>query len=166
MAVAGLTRWLLLATAIAVASPTMVVAQPEANLSVRVTGAGRALPGARVTLDRVARLADRAGLVRFTAGPGAHRLVVAAVGWIPDTVTLVLAAADTSISIELSEAPAELETLIVTTARTHRRIDDEAIRVEVLDTEEIDEKQLMTPGDIVMMLNETGESGPKPRTPR
>ncbi len=156
MAVAGLTRWLLLATAIAVASPTMVVAQPEANLSVRVTGAGRALPGARVTLDRVARLADRAGLVRFTAGPGAHRLVVAAVGWIPDTVTLVLAAADTSISIELSEAPAELETLIVTTARTHRRIDDEAIRVEVLDTEEIDEKQLMTPGDIVMMLNETG----------
>src|ERR1051326_2928768 len=30
------------------------------------------------------------------------------------------------------------------------------MRVEVLDAEEIEEKQLMTPGDIVMMLNEMG----------
>ncbi len=152
---ARLSRWVLAAAAIAGAPPSVIVAQSEVQLSVQVTGGGRALPGARVTLDSVARSTDRAGLVRFASEPGAHRLVVAAVGWIPDTVALVLAA-DTSISIELSEAPAELETLIVTSARTNRRIDDEALRVEVLDTEEIDEKQLMTPGDIVMMLNETG----------
>jgi hypothetical protein len=32
------------------------------------------------------------------------------------------------------------------------------MRVEVLDAEEIEEKQLMTPGDIVMMLNEMGKA--------
>ncbi len=153
---AGLTRLLLTAAAVAVARPAPVVAQLEVNLTVRVTGAGRPLPGARVTLDSVVRSTDRAGLVQFVTRPGAHHVLAAAVGFMPDSVALVVTAADTSISLELAEAPVELETLIVTTARTHRRIEDEAHRVEVLDTEEIDEKQLMTPGDIVMMLNETG----------
>ena len=40
--------------------------------------------------------------------------------------------------------------------RTDRRIEDQPMRVEVLDRDEIEEKVLMTPGDIVMMLNETG----------
>ena len=40
--------------------------------------------------------------------------------------------------------------------RTGGRIDDQPMRVEVLDREEIEEKMLMTPGDIVMMLNEMG----------
>ena len=30
------------------------------------------------------------------------------------------------------------------------------MRVEVLDREEIDEKSMMTPGDVVMLLNEAG----------
>ena len=40
--------------------------------------------------------------------------------------------------------------------RTDKRIEDQPMRVEVLGAEEIEEKQLMTPGDIVMMLNEMG----------
>jgi outer membrane receptor for ferrienterochelin and colicins len=48
------------------------------------------------------------------------------------------------------------ETVIVTAARTGGRIDDQPTRVEVLTREEIEEKMLMTPGDIVMMLNEMG----------
>jgi outer membrane receptor for ferrienterochelin and colicins len=45
---------------------------------------------------------------------------------------------------------------VVATTRTGRRIDDEPTRVEVLEREEIEEKMLMTPGDIVMLLNEMG----------
>jgi iron complex outermembrane receptor protein len=45
---------------------------------------------------------------------------------------------------------------VVATTRAGRRIDDEPMRVEVLEREEIEEKMLMTPGDIVMLLNEMG----------
>jgi len=48
------------------------------------------------------------------------------------------------------------EEVIVTATRTGGRIDDQPTRVEVLTREEIEEKMLMTPGDIVMMLNEMG----------
>ena len=48
------------------------------------------------------------------------------------------------------------EEVVVTATRTGGRIDDQPTRVEVLDREEIEEKILMTPGDIVMMLNEMG----------
>ena len=46
--------------------------------------------------------------------------------------------------------------MLVTATRTGGRIDDSPMRVEVLNREEIEEKMLMTPGDIVMMLNEMG----------
>ena len=45
---------------------------------------------------------------------------------------------------------------VVASTRTARRIEDQAMRVEVLSREEIEEKMLMTPGDIGMALNETG----------
>jgi iron complex outermembrane receptor protein len=53
--------------------------------------------------------------------------------------------------------PIEIEEeVIVTATRTGGRIDDQPTRVEVLNREEVEEKMLMTPGDIVMMLNEMG----------
>lgn len=39
--------------------------------------------------------------------------------------------------------------------RTDGRLEDQPTRVELLDQEEVDEKTMMTPGNIVMMLNET-----------
>jgi len=56
--------------------------------------------------------------------------------------------ADTAIEVE--------EEVIVTATRTGGRLDEQPTRVEVLVREEIEEKMLMTPGDIVMMLNEMG----------
>jgi outer membrane receptor for ferrienterochelin and colicins len=53
--------------------------------------------------------------------------------------------------------PIEIEEEIVVTAtRTGGRLDNQPTRVEVLNREEVEEKMLMTPGDIVMMLNEMG----------
>jgi outer membrane receptor for ferrienterochelin and colicins len=47
------------------------------------------------------------------------------------------------------------ETIIVTATRTNRRIEDEPVRVEVVPGEEVQEKIMMTPGDVSMLLNET-----------
>src|SRR5688500_16624271 len=55
------------------------------------------------------------------------------------------------------QEPPELEVSIVVEAtRTGGRLEDSPLRVEVLAREEIEAKISMTPGDIVMMLNEMG----------
>lgn len=50
----------------------------------------------------------------------------------------------------------EIDEVIVQATRSRRRVQDEPIRVEVLGQEEIEEKLLMRPGNISMLLAETG----------
>ena len=50
----------------------------------------------------------------------------------------------------------EVEEIIVLSTRSRRRVQDEPVRVEVLNQEEIEEKLLMRPGNISMILAETG----------
>ncbi len=52
--------------------------------------------------------------------------------------------------------PVVEEFVEVSATRSGKRLEDQPMRVEVLEREEIEEKLLMTPGDIVMMLNEMG----------
>lgn len=52
--------------------------------------------------------------------------------------------------------PVEVAGITVGLTRTAGRVQDQPLRVEVLDREEIEEKLLMSPGNIVMLLNETG----------
>lgn len=51
---------------------------------------------------------------------------------------------------------AEVEELVVQATRLGRRVQDEPIRVEVISREEIEEKILMVPGNVSMMVAETG----------
>lgn len=51
--------------------------------------------------------------------------------------------------------PDEDDEIVVQATRSGRRAQDEPIRVEVLDREEIEEKLLMAPGNIAMLVNET-----------
>ena len=85
----------------------------------------------------------------------------------PLLVLLVQAAqASTPPSPPLQQAPAQAqkpddappavkEEVVVTATRTDRRVQDEPLRVEVIDREEIEEKALMTPGSVAMLLGET-----------
>ena len=66
------------------------------------------------------------------------------------------AAAQESEEAEGHEAAEEEEEIIVQGTRTRRRVQDEPIRVEVITREEIEEKLLMRPGNIAMLVNETG----------
>ena len=69
-------------------------------------------------------------------------------------VSTVLALA--LVLFELQLTPIHKEEITVSATRTDTRLEDQPMRVEVLAREEIEEKMLMTPGDIVMMLNEMG----------
>jgi iron complex outermembrane receptor protein len=55
----------------------------------------------------------------------------------------------------LAPIPEAEETVIVTATRTNTRLQDQPVRVEVIDREEIEEKALMTPGSVAMLLGET-----------
>jgi len=48
------------------------------------------------------------------------------------------------------------DVIIIQATRSGHRVQDEPIRVEVIGQEEIEEKLLMTPGNIAMLVNETG----------
>ncbi len=54
-----------------------------------------------------------------------------------------------------AEVPEVREEVTVSATRTDRRLQDEPLRVEVIDREEIEEKALMTPGSVAMLLGET-----------
>lgn len=51
---------------------------------------------------------------------------------------------------------AQVEEVVVQATRSGRKVEDETIRVEVLNKEEVEEKLLMRPGNIGMMVAETG----------
>ena len=53
------------------------------------------------------------------------------------------------------EAEEGEEDIVVQATRSGRRVQDEAIRVEVIGREEIEEKLLMTPGNVSMLVAET-----------
>ena len=53
------------------------------------------------------------------------------------------------------EAVTYEEEVIVTATRSGRRVQDEPLRVEVVPAEEVQEKIMMTPGDVSMLLGET-----------
>ncbi|MDZ7587741.1 MAG: TonB-dependent receptor [Parasphingorhabdus sp.] len=60
------------------------------------------------------------------------------------------------VAAQETETEEEVEEIVVEATRSGRRVQDEPIRVEVIDREEIEEKLLMTPGNISMLVAETG----------
>jgi outer membrane receptor for ferrienterochelin and colicins len=75
--------------------------------------------------------------------------------------TALLLSASCAAAPALAQAPAstaepEVEELIVQSTRSGRRVQDEPIHVDVLNREEVEEKIAMRPGNIAMMLSETG----------
>lgn len=78
------------------------------------------------------------------------------VGLVLATLPCVIAPASAQQSSkETVEAPDEAGDIVVQATRNGHRVQDQPIRVEVLDREEVEEKQLMTPGNIAMLVSET-----------
>lgn len=77
-------------------------------------------------------------------------------GFATITTSVTVAAGQTqAVLVDLQVRPAIEEEIIVSATRTDRRVEDQPMRVEVVPGEEVQEKIMMTPGDVSMLLNET-----------
>jgi iron complex outermembrane receptor protein len=114
--------------------------------------------GAIITVGSLTATSDANGRAQLTVPTGPARVVVTRAGFIEAVRDVAVEAnRETLVTIDLTPQPEITEDVtVVASTRTGRRVDDQPTRVEILEREEIEEKLLMTPGDIVMMLNEMG----------
>ena len=125
----------------------------EAGVQIEVRSEGAPLPGASVQLAGQEATTDATGTARLSAPPGTHEVAVQAGGFLPESVSAtVVEGRVTRVTVELE--PLE-EEVTVTATRSTTRLSDQPLRVETIDREEIEEKALMTPGSIAMLLAET-----------
>ncbi len=132
--------------------------QEPGRIRVEVRAGADAVAGAAVVVGGTTQVTDAAGVALVPAPAGVVQVTVVLEGFVPVTLPVTLVAGEErAVRVELKpELTLEEEVTVVASTRTGRRIEDQPMRVEALDREEIEEKMLMTPGDIVMMLNEMG----------
>jgi iron complex outermembrane receptor protein len=127
----------------------------SATVIVLVTHDSVPIAGATVSASGASSRTAAAGAATLRLLPGRHLIVVTRIGYLPDTLEAT-AQSGAPVTVTADLTPIDMaEIVIVASTRTDRRIDDDPVRVEVLEREEIEEKILMTPGDISMLLNET-----------
>jgi len=129
-----------------------------ATVRFQVESDGTPVSGAEVRAARTAGRTDREGRAMLQLPAGSHTITVRMIGYASRRFPIEAGLGmDTTVVVALQAEAIHAEEILVlsTRAGAGRRIEDEPVRVEVLDREEIEEKMLMTPGDISMMLNET-----------
>lgn len=138
----------------------------DVEVTVSVESGGAPVEGAQVSVGTRGGLTDAAGLVLLRLPVGDHVLRVTRIGYADAELTFTLRAGEGSeLFVELVEEAIETEEILVVSTRSERRIEDEPLRIEVVGREEIEEKLLMTPGDIGMLLNETAGLRVQPTAP-
>lgn len=148
-------RAVLAVLCVLVASPA--TAQAPATVTVVVQSETGRVPTATVVVGGEAAETDSAGRAVLRVLPGPASLVVTKPGFVDVQQSVTITEGAMELVIDLVAVPTvEEEVLVAASTRTGRRVEDQPTRVEVLGREEIEEKMLMTPGDIVMMLNEMG----------
>ncbi len=139
------------------AAESVSAAQPQTRLEIEVRFSGRTIPGATVIVGGATHVTDADGRVISEVPAGQIEITAVKEGFAPVTTTVAVRPGQSqTILVELQEQPTVEEEVVVSATRTDKRLEDQPMRVEVLGREEIEEKMLMTPGDIVMMLNEMG----------
>jgi iron complex outermembrane receptor protein len=127
------------------------------SIRIQVESAGGPVPQATVTVSGVPVQTDDSGQAIVDVNPGNVEMTVSRNGFFPTTVSVTVdSTPGQQIVIQLQQRPVVEEEVTVSATRIDMRLQDIPTRVEVLNQEEIEEKVMMTPGDIVMMLNEMG----------
>ncbi|MDE6568582.1 MAG: TonB-dependent receptor, partial [Lachnospiraceae bacterium] len=119
-----------------------------------------ALIGATAIVEglEIGGVANESGIVVLTDIPdGTYNLIFSYIGYETEAkkFTFPQAVSDSIITISLEEDENELEEIIVTATRGTRTFNDLPTRVEFIGSEELEEKNLMKPGDIRMLLSES-----------
>jgi outer membrane receptor for ferrienterochelin and colicins len=139
------------------ASAAAQVVPQEATLRIRVSSDGKPVAAAIIRIGDVKQETDAEGRVSVKLPAGRHAIVAEKDGYLPAHADIDLKdGLIESLDLVLQKRPDVEEAVTVSSTRTGGRLEDTPTRVEVLNKEEIEEKTLMTPGDIVMMLNEMG----------
>ena len=130
----------------------------SATIRVQVRAQSKPVEKAEVLVAGAVQETDASGMAQIQVPAGETKLTVVKSGYVTATAEVTVAAgAQQHVTVDLEPEPTIEETVtVVATTRTNKRLEDQPMRVEVLAREEIEEKMLMTPGDIVMMLNEMG----------
>lgn len=136
------------------ASGLAIAAQaPTEILSVVVTSAGTSVAGAAVRIGLEQRTTDKEGHASLALAPGDYELSVEAPGYLPASASATVRPGHPQvITVELKTLE---DQVTVTATRSATRLEDQPLRVEVIDRDDIDEKALMTPGSVAMLLGET-----------
>jgi outer membrane receptor for ferrienterochelin and colicins len=131
--------------------------QPQATIRVEVTAESAPVQGAEVTVNGKSVRTGPDGSATTVAPPGEVKISVTKDGYFPASASLLAdAARESVVRVELEPRKAVEEEIKVYATRNDVRVQDSPLHVEVLQRDEVEEKMLMTPGDIVMMLNEMG----------
>src|SRR5438270_7427914 len=131
--------------------------EPQATIRVEVTAASEPVEGAEVTVNGKSVRTGQDGAATSVAPPGEVKVSVTKEGYFPATASLLAGTVRESVlRVELEPRKTVEEEIKVYATRNDVRIQDSPLHVDVLQREEVEEKMLMTPGDIVMMLNEMG----------
>ena len=153
-------RSVVLMISVLVSYPTATIGDQSQTATVRiqVRAADKPVEDAEVVVAGRTQQTGADGTTTVITVPGTVEITVLKSGFAPTAVSVQVAAGATQdLVVELQAQPTVEETVtVVASTRTDRRLEDQPMRVEVLAREEIEEKMLMTPGDIVMMLNEMG----------
>lgn len=149
--------WSVVATVLSLLVPPVAAAQPLTAVTVVVRSESGPVPGATVVVGAASADTDGDGRAVLRVPPGPASVVVTKAGFAERRQSVTVAESAMDVVVDLHAVPSvEEEVVVVASTRTGRRVEDQPTRVEVLGREEIEEKMLMTPGDIVMMLNEMG----------
>ena len=127
-----------------------------ATLVVEVRSGGQPVAGAEVIVTGTTYRTDKNGTVPIAVPAGLVQISVVKEGFAPLTSSVTVAAGQTQpVLFELQRQPEIEEEVFVSATRTNKRVEDQPMRVEVVPGEEVQEKIMMTPGDVSMLLNET-----------
>ncbi len=123
------------------------------TLTVKVRAEGEPIVGATVRVGPEQAKTDASGQATLRLMPGDHDITVEADGFVPAVSHAALTARTaSSVTVDLT---ALKEQIFVSATRSATRLEDQPLRVEVIDREEIEEKALMAPGSVAMLLGET-----------
>ncbi len=137
-------------------APNAHAQTPVTAVRVEVKSAAGSVAGAEVTIGAQTQTTPADGVVTIPVTAGDVTIVVTAEAFARQQKTLTVPAGVTlPVTIELAVDVDVDEEVTVSATRAGKRVQDEPLRVEVLSRDEIEEKLMMTPGDIAMMLNET-----------
>src|SRR5688572_18532750 len=144
---------------VVLAAATLAVAMPRqrpGTLVVDVYSRSQSISEAEIVVGNRTVLTDERGRATIESRPGDLTLTVQKAGFKSHSQRVSIAEGITTpLTVELQPEGHLEQAITVTATRSEQRIEDTHIRIEVLQQEEIEEKALMTPGDIAMQLNET-----------